>query len=94
KIIKKGISSIKTTITRSFTQNIDKAMNQLEKLVSSKLDATMARQIRVQFQTTPFEKSCKAMFEQIDGTFQNRLLNHTTATQQQICYLYWRKLSR
>ncbi|KAL5071492.1 hypothetical protein RYX36_022379 [Vicia faba] len=69
KIIKKEISSIETTITRSLSQNIDKAMNQLEKSVRSKLEATVARQIQVQFQTTSFEKSCKAMFEQFDGTF-------------------------
>ncbi|KAL5070529.1 hypothetical protein RYX36_021416, partial [Vicia faba] len=30
-----------------------------------------------------FEKSYKAMFEKIDGTFQNGILNHTTAIQQQ-----------
>ncbi|KAK7246047.1 hypothetical protein RIF29_40904 [Crotalaria pallida] len=30
-----------------------------------------------------FEKSCKAMFEQIDVTFQNGLAKHTTAVQQQ-----------
>ncbi|KAL5072919.1 hypothetical protein RYX36_011903 [Vicia faba] len=83
KIIKKEIYSIETTITRSLSQNIDKAMNQLEKSVSSKLEATVARQIQVQFQTTAFEKSCKAMFEKIDGIFQNGFLNHTTSIQQQ-----------
>ncbi|KAL5070530.1 hypothetical protein RYX36_021417 [Vicia faba] len=99
-IIKKDIFSIEKTITRSLSQNIDKAMNQLEKSVSSKLEATVARKIQVQFQTTgkqalqealrtsveatlvpSFEKYCKAMFEKIDGTFQNGLLNHTTAIQ-------------
>ncbi|OIW13883.1 hypothetical protein TanjilG_31772 [Lupinus angustifolius] len=30
-----------------------------------------------------FEKTCKAMFEQIDVTFENRLTKHTTAIQQQ-----------
>lgn len=119
KIIKKEISSIGTTITRSLSQNMekaistavtesfqkgvgDKALNQLEKSVSSKLEATVARQIQAQFQTTgkqalqealktsveatlvpAFEKSCRVMFEQIDSTFQNGLLNHTTAIQQQ-----------
>ena len=29
-----------------------------------------------------FEMSCKAMFEQIDSTFQKGLLKHTTAIQQ------------
>ncbi|KAL5069657.1 hypothetical protein RYX36_020544 [Vicia faba] len=54
KIIKKEISSIETTITRPLIQNIDKAMNQLEKSVSSKLESTVARRIQVQFQTTSF----------------------------------------
>lgn len=30
-----------------------------------------------------FEMSCKAMFEQIDSTFQKGLVKHTTAIQQQ-----------
>ena len=29
-----------------------------------------------------FEKSCRAMFEQVDATFQKGMLEHTTAAQQ------------
>lgn len=29
-----------------------------------------------------FEKSCKAMFEQVDATFQKGMVEHTTATLQ------------
>nr|XP_011461583.1 PREDICTED: enhancer of mRNA-decapping protein 4-like [Fragaria vesca subsp. vesca]XP_011461584.1 PREDICTED: enhancer of mRNA-decapping protein 4-like [Fragaria vesca subsp. vesca] len=66
---------------------VDKAVNQLEKSVNSKLEATVSRQIQAQFQTSgkqalqdaikssmeasvvpAFEKSCKAMLEQVDAT--------------------------
>ena len=30
-----------------------------------------------------FEMSCKAMFEQVDSTFQKGMVEHTTAAQQQ-----------
>ena len=30
-----------------------------------------------------FEMSCKAMFEQVDATFQKGMIEHTTAAQQQ-----------
>ncbi|KAI4298855.1 hypothetical protein L6164_032370 [Bauhinia variegata] len=119
KMIKKEISPIGPTVSRSVSQIIekavssavtecfqkgvgDKALNQLEKSVSSKLEATVARQIHAQFQTSgkqalqealkngleasiipAFEMSCKAMFEQIDVTFQNGLMKHTTSMQQQ-----------
>ncbi|KAI5408117.1 hypothetical protein KIW84_054092 [Lathyrus oleraceus] len=96
KIIKKEISSIGTTITRSLSQNTEKAittsvtesfqkgvgdktLNQLEKSVLQEALKTSVEATLV----PAFEKSCKAMFEQIDGTFQNGLLNHTTAIQQQ-----------
>ncbi|KAI4389717.1 hypothetical protein MLD38_001914 [Melastoma candidum] len=81
----------------------DKAVNQLEKSVNSKLEATVARQIQAQFQTSgrqtlqdtlksslessvipAFEKSCKAMFEQVDTTFHRGLIEHTSAIQQQM----------
>ncbi|KAI4296086.1 hypothetical protein L6164_036075 [Bauhinia variegata] len=99
-IIEKAIAS---AVTESFQKGIgDKALNQLDKSVSSKLEATVARQIQAQFHTSgkqalqealknsleasmipAFEMSCKAMFEQIDVTFQNGLMKHTTAIQQQ-----------
>ncbi|KAL0320918.1 UNVERIFIED_CONTAM: Enhancer of decapping protein 4 [Sesamum radiatum] len=80
----------------------DKAVNQLEKSVNSKLEATVARQIQAQFQTSgkqalqetlksslegsvipAFEMSCRAMFEQVDATFQKGMVEHATAAQQQ-----------
>ncbi|XP_028791735.1 LOW QUALITY PROTEIN: enhancer of mRNA-decapping protein 4-like [Neltuma alba] len=99
-IIEKTISS---TVMDSFQKGVgDRALNQLEKSVSSKLEATVARQIQAQFQTSgklalqealkssleasmipAFEMSCKAMFEQIDVAFQNGIVKHTTAIQQQ-----------
>lgn len=80
----------------------DKAVNQLEKSVNLKLEATVARQIQAQFQTSgkqalqetlkssleasvipAFEMSCKAMFEQVDTTFQKGMIDHATVAQQQ-----------
>ncbi|KAL8469574.1 hypothetical protein ACS0TY_032427 [Phlomoides rotata] len=49
-VIEKTIS---TSITESFQKGVgDKAVNQLEKSVSSKLEAAVGRQIQVQFQTS------------------------------------------
>ncbi|KAL0407040.1 UNVERIFIED_CONTAM: Enhancer of decapping protein 4 [Sesamum latifolium] len=99
-IIEKTIS---TCIAESFQKGVgDKAVNQLEKSVNSKLEATVARQIQAQFQTSgkqalqetlkssletsvipAFEMSCRAMFEQVDATFQKGMVEHTTAAQQQ-----------
>jgi enhancer of mRNA-decapping protein 4 len=81
----------------------DKAVNQLDKSVNSKLEVTVARQIQAQFQTTAkqalqdalkssfettvvpaFEMSCKAMFEQVDTTFQKGLAEHSNAVQQRL----------
>ncbi|PSS14302.1 Enhancer of mRNA-decapping protein [Actinidia chinensis var. chinensis] len=90
-------------ITEAFQRGVgDKAVNQLEKSVNSKLEDTVARQIQAQFQTSgkqtlqdtlktsleaslipSFEMSCKAMFEQVDATFQKGMIEHTTAAQQQ-----------
>ncbi|KAI5409007.1 hypothetical protein KIW84_054720 [Lathyrus oleraceus] len=45
--------AITTFVMESFQKGVgDKALNQLEKSVCSKLEATVARQIQVQFQTT------------------------------------------
>ncbi|XP_024976086.1 enhancer of mRNA-decapping protein 4-like [Cynara cardunculus var. scolymus] len=93
-----------TAISEAFQRGVgDKAVNQLEKSVQSKLEATVARQIQAQFQTSgkqalqealrlsmeasvvpAFEMSCKAMFDQIDATFQKGMLEHTSAAQQQV----------
>ncbi|GAV74787.1 LOW QUALITY PROTEIN: WD40 domain-containing protein, partial [Cephalotus follicularis] len=88
-------------IAESFQRGVgDKAVNQLEKSVNTKLEATVARQIQAQFQTSgkqalqdalkssvetavvpAFEMSFKAMFEQVDATFQKGIVEHTTAAQ-------------
>ncbi|PRQ36015.1 hypothetical protein RchiOBHm_Chr4g0386801 [Rosa chinensis] len=99
----------------------EKAVNQLEKSVNSKLEDTVSRQIEAQFQTLgkqalqliqnlkilypgksrrsfkhrdalkssteasivpAFEKSCIAMFEQVDATFQKGMVEHATVAQQ------------
>ncbi|KAJ6802908.1 enhancer of mRNA-decapping protein 4-like [Iris pallida] len=98
--IEKCISS---AITDCFQRGIgDKAVSQLEKTVNSKLEATVARQIQTQFQTSgkqalqealrsslessvvpAFDRSCKAMFEQVDAVFQKGMNEHTSAAQQQ-----------
>uniref|UniRef100_A0A5B7AN20 Putative enhancer of mRNA-decapping protein 4-like n=1 Tax=Davidia involucrata TaxID=16924 RepID=A0A5B7AN20_DAVIN len=99
-ILEKTISS---AIAESFQKGVgDKAVNQLERSVSSKLEAIVARQIQAHFQTSgkqalqdalrssfeasvipTFEASCKAMFEQVDATFQNGLIKQASAAQQQ-----------
>ncbi|KAJ6313794.1 hypothetical protein OIU78_017438 [Salix suchowensis] len=49
-VIEKAVSSV---IVESFQRGVgDKAVNQLEKSVNSKLEATVARQIQAQFQTS------------------------------------------
>ncbi|KAE8098914.1 hypothetical protein FH972_016942 [Carpinus fangiana] len=97
--IEKTISS---AIVESFQRGVgDKAINQLEKSINVKLEATVARQIQAQFQTSgkqalqdalkcsletsvipAFEMSCKAMFEQVDATFQKGMVEHSTAAKQ------------
>ncbi|KAK4752650.1 hypothetical protein SAY87_021448 [Trapa incisa] len=87
-----------SAITESFQKGVgDKAVNQLEKSISSKLEASISRQILAQFQTSgrqalqdalrstveasmvpAFEMSCRAMFEQIDATFQRGLTEHVS----------------
>ncbi|KAK6154505.1 hypothetical protein DH2020_008753 [Rehmannia glutinosa] len=94
---------ISTSIAESFQKGVgDKAVNQLEKSVNTKLEATVARQIQAQFQTSgkqalqetlksslevsvipAFEMSCRAMFEQVDATFQKGIVEHSAAAQQQ-----------
>ncbi|XP_031403990.1 enhancer of mRNA-decapping protein 4-like isoform X2 [Punica granatum] len=96
--------TIVSAITESFQKGVgDKAINQLEKSVNSKLEASVARQIVAQFQTSgrqalqdavkssmvtsmvpAFEKSCRAMFEQIDATFQRGMTEHTSAAMQHV----------
>ncbi|WJX31416.1 hypothetical protein P8452_19844 [Trifolium repens] len=95
---------ISSTIVETFQRGVgDKAVNQLDKSVNSKLEVTVARQIQAQFQTTAkqalqdalkssfettvvpaFEMSCKAMFEQVDTTFQKGLAEHSNAVQQRL----------
>uniref|UniRef100_A0A0V0J0S6 Putative enhancer of mRNA-decapping protein 4-like n=1 Tax=Solanum chacoense TaxID=4108 RepID=A0A0V0J0S6_SOLCH len=95
--------TISAAISEAFQKGVgDKAVNQLEKAVNSKLEATVARQIQAQFQTSgkqalqetlkstlevsvipAFEMSCKAMFEQVNSTFQKGIADHTVAAQQQ-----------
>lgn len=99
-VVEKTISS---AITEAFQRGVgDKALNQVEKSINSKLEATVARQIQVQFQTSgkqalqdalksnleasvvpAFEMSCKAMFDQVDSTFQKGMVEHATTVQQQ-----------
>ncbi|KAD4178815.1 hypothetical protein E3N88_27406 [Mikania micrantha] len=100
-VIEKTVS---TAITEAFQRGVaDKSVNQLEKSVNSKLEATVARQIQTQFQTSgkqalqetlkssieasvipAFEMSCKALFDQVDATFQKGMAEHTNTAQQQI----------
>ncbi|CAN4117823.1 unnamed protein product [Withania somnifera] len=99
-VIEKTVS---TAISEAFQKGVcDKAVNQLEKTVSSKLEASVARQIKGQFQTSgkqalqetlkstmegsvipAFEVSCKAIFEQVNLTFQKGFAEHTTSALQQ-----------
>jgi len=95
--------AVSVAIAEAFQKGVgDKAVNQLEKSVNLKLEATVARQIQAQFQTSgkqalqetlkssleasvipAFEMSCKAMFEQVDTTFQKGMIDHATVAQQQ-----------
>ncbi|XP_058218921.1 enhancer of mRNA-decapping protein 4-like isoform X2 [Rhododendron vialii] len=95
--------AMSVAIAEAFQKGVgDKAVNQLEKSVNLKLEATVARQIQAQFQTSgkqalqetlkssleasvipAFEMSCKAMFEQVDTTFQKGMIDHATVAQQQ-----------
>ncbi|WJX31763.1 hypothetical protein P8452_20159 [Trifolium repens] len=95
---------ISSTIVETFQRGVgDKAVNQLDNPVNSKLEVTVARQIQAQFQTTAkqalqdalkssfetsvapaFEMSYKAMFEQVDTTFQEGLAEHSNAVQQHL----------
>ncbi|KAL8135516.1 enhancer of mRNA-decapping protein 4-like [Apium graveolens] len=95
--------AVSTAIPEAFQRGVgDKAVNQLEKSVNSRLEATVARHIQAQFQTSgkqilqealkssletsvvpSFEVSCKAMFEQVDTTFQRGMAEHTSAAQHQ-----------
>ncbi|KAK9077628.1 hypothetical protein SSX86_005965 [Deinandra increscens subsp. villosa] len=100
-VIEKTVS---TAITDAFQRGVaDKSVNQLEKSVNSKLEATVARHIQTQFLTSgkqalqealklsieasvipAFEMSCKAMFNQVDATFQKGMIEHTVTAQQHI----------
>ncbi|XP_024021457.1 enhancer of mRNA-decapping protein 4 [Morus notabilis] len=95
--------TVSAAITESFQKGVgERAVNQLEKTVGSKLEATLTRQIQTQFQTSgkqalqdalrssleaslipTFEMSCKNMFEQVDATFQQGFIKHSSAAQQQ-----------
>ncbi|CAB4281928.1 unnamed protein product [Prunus armeniaca] len=88
--------AIPPAISDSFQRGVgDKAVNQLEKSVNSKFEATVPGKYRrsskllanklfsMEASVVPaFEKSCKAMFEQVDATFQKGMLEHTNAAQQ------------
>lgn len=96
--------TIPSAIAESFQRGGgDKAVSQLEKPVTSRLEATVARQVQAQFQTSgrqalqdglksslessivpAFERSCKAMFEQVDAAFQRGMVEHMAAAQHQI----------
>ncbi|VFQ82481.1 unnamed protein product [Cuscuta campestris] len=100
-IIEKALSS---TLYEFHQKGVgDKTVSQLEKAIYSKLEATVARQLQAQFQTSgkqalqeslkstleasvipAFDMSCKAMFEQVDATFQKGMAEHAAAVQQQI----------
>lgn len=95
--------TVSTAIAEAFQRGVgDKAVNQLEKAIMSRLEGTVARHIQTQFQTSAkqilqevlksgletsvipsFEMSCRAMFEQVDNTFQKGMAEHTSAAQQQ-----------
>ncbi|XP_057739887.1 enhancer of mRNA-decapping protein 4-like [Arachis stenosperma] len=95
---------ISSAIVESFQRGVgDEAVNQLDKSVNAKLEATVARQIQAQFQTTgkqvlqdalkssfeisvvpAFEKSCKAMFDEVYSTFQKGMVEQSTAVQQRL----------
>ncbi|XP_076949042.1 enhancer of mRNA-decapping protein 4-like [Bidens hawaiensis] len=96
--------TVTNAITEAFQRGVaDKSVNQLEKSINSKLEASVGRQIQTQFQTSgkqalqealkssieasvipAFEMSCKAMFDQVDATFQKGMLEHTSTAQQQL----------
>ncbi|GMH14482.1 hypothetical protein Nepgr_016323 [Nepenthes gracilis] len=100
-VIEKAIPS---AVAESFQRAIgDKAVNQLDRSISSKIEATVARHIQAQFQTSgrqalqdglksvleasiipAFEMSCKAMFEQVDTTFQKSMAEHTAVLQHEM----------
>ncbi|GAU37077.1 hypothetical protein TSUD_378190 [Trifolium subterraneum] len=74
--LEKSVSSkLEATVARQIQVQFQTTGKQaLQDALKTSVEATLV---------PAFEKSCKAMFEQIDGTFQNGLLNHTTAIQQQ-----------
>ncbi|CAI0374170.1 unnamed protein product [Linum tenue] len=99
-VLEKIISS---TLAESFQKGVgEKAVGQLDRSVSTKMEAMVARQIQSQFQTSgkqalqeslrssleasvipAFEMACKAMFDQVDATFQKGLSSHINAAQHQ-----------
>ncbi|KAI7758352.1 hypothetical protein M8C21_013713 [Ambrosia artemisiifolia] len=55
------------------------------RLVSASVDGTEALKSSIEASVIPaFEMSCKAMFDQVDATFQKGMIEHTTTAQQQI----------
>ncbi|KAI5446970.1 enhancer of mRNA-decapping protein 4 isoform X2 [Lathyrus oleraceus] len=74
--LEKSVSSkLEATVARQIQVQFQTTGKQaLQEALKTSVEATLV---------PAFEKSCKAMFEQIDGTFQNGLSNHTTAIQQQ-----------
>ncbi|GAV70580.1 WD40 domain-containing protein [Cephalotus follicularis] len=74
--LEKSVSSkLEATVARQIQAQFQTSGKQaLQDALRSSLEASII---------PAFELSCKAMFEQIDGTFQNGLVKHTTAAQQQ-----------
>ncbi|XP_019418924.1 PREDICTED: enhancer of mRNA-decapping protein 4-like isoform X1 [Lupinus angustifolius] len=74
--LEKSVSSkLEATVARQIqTQFQTSGKQALQEALRTSLEASIL---------PAFEKSCKAMFDQIDVTFQNGLTKHTTAIQQQ-----------
>lgn len=74
--LEKSVSSkLEATVARQIQAQFQTTGKQaLQEALKTSVEATLV---------PAFEKSCRVMFEQIDSTFQNGLLNHTTAIQQQ-----------
>lgn len=74
--LEKSVSSkLETTVARQIQAQFQTSGKQaLQDALKTSLEASVV---------PAFEMSCKAMFEQIDAAFQNGLVKHTTAIQQQ-----------
>ncbi|KAI4321737.1 hypothetical protein MLD38_035085 [Melastoma candidum] len=69
-------SKLETTVARQIQAQFQTSGKQaLQETLKSSLEASVI---------PSFEKSCKAMFEQVDATFQKGIVEHTSAAQQQL----------